>query len=158
MREDGVRSVSSPVARSERGKAKRRECKDFKGEDEVEVMRQKVRHSLSLKTQTTYSCQQRLALSLLILVCNRCGLQRSVGHRGQLVLFLRRVTVLLHGDPHVAPITTLPAISFVLTDATFSANTGVLAPATGALAIATLLALAAPLAARLRGQVFLVRT
>lgn len=56
----------------------------------------------------------------------------------------------------MASVSALATVALVLADAAFDADAGVLAAATGSLAIAAFLALAASLAARLGGEVFLV--
>lgn len=56
----------------------------------------------------------------------------------------------------MAPIPPLASIPLVLTNAALNANTGVFAASARALAIAALFALAAALAARFGGEVFLV--
>ena len=54
----------------------------------------------------------------------------------------------LDRDTHMTTVPTLSTVSFIFTDATLQANTGIPAPPTGSLAIAALLALPASLAAR----------
>jgi hypothetical protein len=56
----------------------------------------------------------------------------------------------------VASVSSLAAVALVFTYAAFNADAGILAATAGSLAIAAFLALAASLAARLRGEVFLV--
>ena len=56
----------------------------------------------------------------------------------------------------MASVSALATVALVLADTAFDADTGVLAAAAGSLAIAAFLALAASLAARLGGEVFLV--
>lgn len=96
-----------------------------------------------------------LPLPLLVLVC--CRRRSSSGDDG-LSIFLggRKLQTFLDWNSHVTTITSFATIPFVLTDATFSSNTGVLAPPARALTITALLALPASLATRLGRQVFLV--
>jgi hypothetical protein len=56
----------------------------------------------------------------------------------------------------VASVSALATVALVLADAAFDADAGVLATATGSLAVAAFLALAASLAAGFGGEVFLV--
>lgn len=74
--------------------------------------------------------------------------QRRLSHRGQLFLF--------DGNAHVASITALATVAFIFADALVRGKTGVSASSARALAITTLLALAASLAARLGRQVRLI--
>lgn len=90
-----------------------------------------------------------LALPLLVLVHNVRRHQRSIWHWQKLVRFIFGVKRLLDRDAHMTPITALATIALILTDAPFGPDAGILATSAGALAIATLLTLAASLATRL---------
>jgi hypothetical protein len=80
---------------------------------------------------------------------NRHGRHRAVRLNEAFLAALDR-------NAHVASVSSLAAVALVFADAAFNADSGVLAAAAGALAIATFLALAASLAARLGGEVFFV--
>lgn len=94
-----------------------------------------------------------LPLSLLVLVCHR-GRNSSDG--GMSLARIREINGFLNRDAHVATVTAFATIPFVLADAPFDTNTSILASSARALAITTLLALPAALAARLGRQVFLI--
>ena len=83
------------------------------------------------------------------------GSQRHRRHRA--VRLDEALLAALDRHAHVASVSALATVALVLADAAFDADAGVLAATTGSLAIATFLALAASLAARLGREVFLVR-
>lgn len=74
----------------------------------------------------------------------------------ELALAGQNALLLLDLDTHVASISALATVALVLGDTLLSGKTGVLASLARTLAIATLLALAAPLATWLGRQVLLV--
>jgi len=82
------------------------------------------------------------------------GSQRHRRHRA--IGLDEALLTALDRHAHVAPVSAFATVTLVFADAAFDAYAGVLAAATGSLAIAALLALAASLAARLGGEVFLV--
>lgn len=61
-----------------------------------------------------------------------------------------------NGHSHVASITPLAAVAFLLTDTTFDADSSVFAPLTGTLAVTTLLTFPAPLTPGFGGKIFIV--
>src|SRR5687767_5617093 len=79
---------------------------------------------------------------------DRRGGEKARLHDGRLIL--------LDWDAHVSTIATLAAIALVLADALLCRQSSILATTARALTIATFLALAATLTARLAGQVWLL--
>jgi hypothetical protein len=99
-------------------------------------------------------CTCPLPLSLLALVGAALATREDTGNHADIHAGL----VFLDGNTHVASVSSLAAIAFVLTDTLISAEAGVLASLAWSLAIAALLALSASLATGFGREVFLVLT
>lgn len=101
-----------------------------------------------------------LSLALLVLVggCGESAVAARATHSAGCLVERRCIgDDLLDGDTHVATVTALPAVALIFADTAVNADARVLAALARPLAVASLLALPAALAARLGRQVFLIR-
>ena len=102
-----------------------------------------------------------LPLPLLVLIA-RTGMNSGIGGgscRDAMIMSRRWVHIAcleLNRNSHVASVSSFPSIAFVFADTAIDTDTGIFAPLARTLAIATLFALAASLAAWFARQVFFV--